>query len=125
MRKSLILAGRSLLAVVAGFVVISIGTIITFNLLVGQVTISSTPAHMFFGTVGAVISGLAGGAIAGLIAPRAPILHALGIWIPIAVDTTSIVMRGTGPVWFDIAGSGILALTALVGGFFVKRFKAR
>jgi hypothetical protein len=116
---------RSLLAVIAGFGVISIGTIITFNLLVGQVTVTSSPSQMWWGTVGAVISGLAGGVTAGLIAPRAPILHALGVWIPVAIDTTSIVLRTSGSVWFDIAGSSILALSALIGGVIAAKFRER
>ena len=119
---------RSILAVIVGFAVISIGTIITFNVLVGQVTVDSRPTQILLGTIGAVISALAGGIAAGLIAPRAPVLHALALWIPIAIDTTSVVMRGPGPAWFDLAGSSVLALSALAGGAlvaFARRRRAR
>ena len=119
MSKAIVSVVRSVLAVVLGFVVISAGTLLTFNGIVGQVSVASPVSQLLAGTVGAVLSGLAGGIVAGLIAPRAPVLHALGIWIPIAIDTASIIARGNGPVWFDLAGSGMLAMTALIGGALV------
>ncbi len=116
---------RSILAVVLGYVVIVAGTILTFNGIVGQVSVASPGSQLFAGTVGAVFSGLAGGIVAGWIAPRAPVLHAVGIWIPLVVDTASVIAKSRGPVWFDLAGSAVLAITAVVGGAFVAWLKAR
>jgi len=100
MRSSLASVVRSVLAVVLGYAVIAAGT------------------------VGAVFSGLAGGMVAGSVAPRAPVLHALGIWIVLAIDTAAVIAKGSGPVWFDLAGSGILAVTAVIGGALIAWRKA-
>ncbi len=125
MSKTIVSVVRSILAVVLGFAVISAGTLLTFNGIVGQVSVASPVSQLLAGTVGAVFSGLAGGIVAGLVAPRAPVFHALGIWVPIAIDTASIIAKGSGPVWFDLAGSGLLAVTAVLGGAVVAWRKAR
>ena len=119
MRIKAVSALRSLLAVILGYVVIAAGTVLTFNVLVGQVTVQSPLPQLVWGTIGAAISGLAGGIAAGLISPRAPVLHALGTWSLLALDTTFVVIQGWGPIWFDIAGSSVLAICALAGGFVV------
>lgn len=116
MSKTIVSVVRSILAVVLGFAVIAAGTLLTFNGIVGQVSIASPVSQLLAGTVGAVLSGLAGGIVAGMIAPRAPVFHALAIWILIALDTASVIAKGSGPVWFDLAGSGVLAVTAVIGG---------
>jgi hypothetical protein len=73
------------------------------------------------GTIGAVISGLAGGMLAGIVAPRLPFLHAAGVLILLAIDTASVLAKGPGPVWFDLAGSSILGLAVLAGGWIIAR----
>jgi hypothetical protein len=112
---------RSAAAVIAGYITVAAGTILTFNVLVGQVTAHSTPQQLLLGTVGAMIAGLAGGLIAGLIAPRYPFMHAAGVLILIGIDTASLLAKGSGPVWFDLAGSTVLAITVLIGGWIVAR----
>ena len=97
MRKAIVSVVRSILAVVLGFAVIAAGTLLTFNGIVGQVNIASPVSQLLAGTVGAVLSGLAGGIVAGLIAPRAPVFHALAIWILIALDTASVIAKGARP----------------------------
>jgi hypothetical protein len=124
MRSSLASVVRSVLAVVLGYAVIAAGTILTFNVIVGQISVASPPSQLLAGTVGAVFSGLAGGMVAGSVAPRAPVLHALGIWIVLAIDTAAVIAKGSGPVWFDLAGSGILAVTAVIGGALIAWRKA-
>ena len=114
---------RSILAAIVGYLVIAAGTIVTFNILVGQVTVNSPTPQLVWGTVGAGISGVAGGIVAGLIAPRAPILHALAIWILLAVDTAFVIASGGGPGWFDLTGSSVLAIAALFGGVLVSRWR--
>lgn len=119
MRRPLLSLVRSVLAVVVGYVVIAAGTILTFNGIVGQVSVASPISQLFAGTIGAALSGFAGGLVAGWIAPRAPILHALGIWIVIGLDTAFVIAKSSGPVWFDLAGSGVLAICAVLGGAFI------
>lgn len=112
---------RSIAAVVGGYLVVAGGTILTFNVLVGQVTVDSSPRQMILGTVGAVISGIAGGVVAALLAPRSPFAHAAGVLILLALDTASVLAKGPGPAWFDLAGSAILAISVLIGGWLIAR----
>jgi hypothetical protein len=121
MPKGVIAVLRSIAAVVGGYLIVAAGTILTFNVLVGQVTINSSSLQLMLGTIGAVISGLAGGVVAALVAPRLPFLHAAGVLILLAIDTASVLAKGPGPVWFDLAGSITLALAVLLGGWIIAR----
>ena len=104
---------------------VAAGTILTFNVLVGQVTVNSSPLQLMLGTTGAVISRLAGGMVAAMVAPRSPFLHAAGVLILLAIDTASVLAKGSGPVWFDLAGSSILGLAVLAGGWIIARRRDR
>jgi hypothetical protein len=108
---------RSVAAVIGGYAVVAV--------LVGQVTVNSSPLQLMLGTIGAVISGLAGGTLAGIVAPRLPFLHAAGVLILLAIDTASVLVKGPGPVWFDLAGSSILGLAVLAGGWITARRRDR
>jgi hypothetical protein len=119
MPRRLVAFLRSLAAVIGGYAVVAAGTILTFNVLVGQVTVNSSSLQLMLGTIGAVISGLAGGMLAGIVAPRLPFLHTAGILILLAIDTASVLAKGPGPVWFDLAGSSILGLAVLAGGWII------
>ncbi|HJT80761.1 MAG TPA: hypothetical protein VJ719_06145 [Chthoniobacterales bacterium] len=117
MSRTIVSVLRSIAAVVGGYLMVAAGTILTFNVLVGQVTVDSSPLQLLLGTLGAAISGLAGGILAAIISPRLPLLHAAGVLIFIAADTASVLMKGSGPVWFDLAGSSVLGSTVLLGGW--------
>jgi hypothetical protein len=125
MPRRLVAFLRNLAAVIGGYAVVAAGTILTFNVLVGQVTVNSSPLQLMLGTIGAVISGLAGGMVAGIVAPRLPFLHAAGVLILLAIDTASVLAKGPGPVWFDLAGSSILGLAVLAGGWIIARRRDR
>lgn len=111
---------RSVGAVLAGFAVITAGTVFTFTVLVADFGYrSSSPAELAIGALGALVSGLAGGALTAALAARRPLLHAAGLGVPIALDTASIVASagpGSDPLWFDLGGSAILLVGALLGG---------
>jgi hypothetical protein len=110
---------RSLAAVVGGYLTVALGTILTFNVLVGQVTVDSGSLQLILGTIGAALSGLAGGLVAGIVAPRFPLAHVAGVLIFLIIDTASVVAKGPGPLWFDLAGSSMLAITVLIGGWII------
>jgi hypothetical protein len=110
---------RSVAAVAGGYLIVAAGTILTFNVLVGQVTVDSNPGQMILGTMGAVFAGIAGGVVAGVVAPRFPFGHAAAVLLFLALDTASVLAKGTGPAWFDLAGSGILAISVLFGGWII------
>lgn len=111
---------RSVGAVFAGFAVITLGTVLTFKVLLDNFGYyTSGPIDLVIGTVGALVSGLAGGFVAGRLAARYPFQHAAALVVPIALDTASIVASAgpdSDPLWFDIGGSATLLLGALLGG---------
>ena len=82
-------------------------------------TVDSGPLQLILGTIGAALSGLAGGLVAGIVAPRFPFGHAAGVVIFLIIDTASVVAKGPGPLWFDLAGSSVLAITVLIGGWII------
>jgi hypothetical protein len=116
---------RSVVAVVGGYLIVAAGTILTFNVLVGQVTIDSNPRQMVLGTIGAVFAGIAGGVVAGVVAPRFPFGHAAAVMLFLGIDTASVLAKGTGPAWFDLGGSGILAISVLFGGWIIAKTARR
>jgi hypothetical protein len=118
-------AFRSVIAVVGGYLTVAAGTILTFNVLVGQVTVDSSPRQLILGTIGAVLASLAGGVVAGIAAPRFPFGHAAAVLLFLAFDTASVLANGTGPIWFDLAGSGILAISVLFGGWILAKTQRR
>jgi hypothetical protein len=125
MAHRLLFAFRSIAAVFGGYLTVAAGTILTFNALVGQVTVDSNPRQLILGTLGAVLSGVAGGVVAGIIAPRFPFAHAAGVLLLLGVDTAAVLAKGTGPAWFDLAGSGVLAISVLVGGWIIAKTARR
>jgi hypothetical protein len=127
MRNRFIEVLRSVAAVLGGYLTVAFGTILTFNVVVGQVTIDSSPFQLIFGTIGAALSGLAGGLVAGIVAPRFPFAHAAGVLIFLIVDTATVLLsaKSSGPLWFDLAGSAVLAFTVLVGGWIIARRRER
>jgi hypothetical protein len=112
---------RSVAAVVGGYLVVVAGTILTFNVFVGQVTVDSNPGQIILGTIGAMLAGIAGGVVAGVVAPRFPLGHAAAVLLFLALDTASVLAKGTGPAWFDLAGSSIIAISVLFGGWIIAR----
>ena len=107
----------------AGFAVITLGTVLTFTVLVPDFGYSTSSASdLLLGTLGAVISGLAGGLVAAWLAANHPLRHAAALAIPIALDTATIIAKAgpeSDPLWFDLAGSATLLVSGLVGGYFV------
>ena len=59
---------HSIGAVIAGFAVIVLGTVLTFEVVVPDFGYSSGPAVLLIGTLGALVSGVGGGLAAGRLA---------------------------------------------------------
>jgi hypothetical protein len=125
MRNRFIEVLRSIAAVLSGYLTVAFGTILTLNVIVGQVTIDSSPFQLALGTIGAALSGLAGGFVAGIVAPRSPFAHAAGVLIFLMIDTASVLAKSSGPLWFDLTGSAVLGFTVLVGGWIIARRRER
>lgn len=117
------LALRSVGAVLAGFAVIALGTVFTFTVLVDDFGFyTSNPTELVIGTLGALVSGIGGGLVAAQLAANRPLLHAAALVLPITLDTISIVIstgQESDPLWFDIGGSAILLVGAVLGGYLI------
>lgn len=125
MRPTIRAGLRGLGAVIAGFAVITLGTVFTFTVLVDDFGYSTSgPIDLMLGTAGALASGIAGGVVAARLASRNPLWHAAALLVPIALDTASIAASAgpeSDPLWFDLGGSAILWAGALVGGYWVAK----
>ena len=123
MKSKILSALRSVGVVLAGFAVITLGTVLTFVVLLDSISYhESSLIELAIATIGALASGLAGGFVAARLAARHPMRHAAALAIPISLDTASILASSASsdPWWFDLGGSATLLLGALVAGYLVK-----
>ena len=115
---------RSLLAIVAGYLAIALGTVLVLELLLGGVGWGkSSPTQLAVAILGTVLSGLAGGWVAARVAGRQPFRHAAGVLVPLALDTIYVITSGvsTNPVWFDLGGSLTLMAASVLAGYLIER----
>ena len=125
--KNLWLGLRSIGAVIAGYATIALGNILTLEVWLGGITYAeSPPGDLVLATIGASFSGLFGGLVAAYLAGRRPVAHAMGVLIPLTLDTIFVLRSGisSDPLWFDLGGSLTLMLTAVAGGVLLARFRA-
>jgi hypothetical protein len=109
---------RSLGAIVAGYAVIAIGTVLVLSVLLDDVTYAEAGVwEHLVGAIGTILSGLLGGYVAARLAGRQPVPHALGVVLILIVEMTWILTTGVGsnPAWFDAAGGLTLMVTAILG----------
>jgi len=116
---------RAALAMIVGYGVIVILTSFGFNVVLGgQPIYGTSTVVMVSGMIVAVISGLAGGFIAGLIGPMRGLMNAMLVLIPLAVDSAFVLFfyRGSNaPFWFDALASATLMIFTLSVGFLTRR----
>ena len=79
------------------------------------------------GGVIALVSGLAGGALAGLLGGRRPLRHALAVVPWLLVDTTYVLFffPRKDPLWFDLLGSLGLITATIAGGVLIGAVRRR
>jgi hypothetical protein len=116
---------RALAAMMFGYGVIVVLTSLGFNVVLGGRPIyGGSTLVLVSGMLVAVISGLAGGYVAGLIGPMRGLVNAMLVLIPLTIDTTFVLFfykKSTAPFWFDAMASATLMMFTLVGGFLSKR----
>jgi hypothetical protein len=105
--------------------VIVVLTSLGFNVVLGGRPIyGASTLVLASGMLVAVISGLAGGYIAGLIGPMRGLINAMLVLIPLSVDTVFVLFfykKSSAPFWFDAMASATLMIFTLVGGFLSGR----
>jgi len=123
--KLIILIIRGGGAMIIGYGVIVLLTSLGFNgLLGGRPLYAGSPFVLAAGMLVAVISGLTGGYIAGLIGAGRGLLNAALVLIPLTGDTTYVLFffkRITAPFWFDALASATLMACTLFGGLLRER----
>ena len=128
MKEHLLIALRYAAAAVAGYLLIVLGTTLILEVLLDGFTFTGSSAGaLAVATAGVLLSGLAGGYLAGWIGGPRPVAHALGVLVFLTVDTTYVVTSGISkdPIWFDlVAGIGLMAATVL-GGFLRRAVRRR
>ena len=116
---------RALAAMIIGYAVIVVLTSLGFNVVLGGRPIyGGSTLVLASGLLVAVISGLTGGYIAGLIGPMRGLINAMLVLIPLAVDTVFVLFfykKSSAPFWFDAISSATLMMLTLGGGFLSGR----
>jgi hypothetical protein len=127
--RLIILIIRGAAAMIIGYGVIVLLTSLGFNgVLGGRPLYGGSPFVLAAGMLVAVISGLTGGYIAGLIGAGRGLLNAALVLIPLTGDTTYVLFffkRSTAPFWFDAMASATLMACTLFGGLLRERLGRR
>ncbi len=113
-------AARSIAAVVAGYAVIVVGTILAFEVLLGGIGYHKSSTRVLaVASVAAFASGFSGGYVAAWLGGRPQLLHAAGVLLPLILDTTYVVTSGVSsdPLWYDLVGALTLMVAAVFGGY--------
>jgi hypothetical protein len=119
-------AVRSALAIVAGEVMLYVGTWFVQEKMFHHVTFSDSTATLFgAGLLTPMAAVIAGFAIA-LIAGVRPYLHLVPMCALITVETVFLYARGMvdGPIWFEASAGLSLILGAILGAYLWSRFVA-
>jgi hypothetical protein len=116
---------RDLGGMTIGYAVIVVLTSTGFNgVLGGRPLYGGSPLDSAAGMMVAIISGLAGGCIAGFIGAERGTTNAGFVLIPLVADTIYVLFffkKSTAPFWFDAMASATLMLCTVFGGILRER----
>lgn len=119
---------RAVAAAVLGYAVIVALTTLGFvHWLEGADLYRGGAALQAKGTLVAVVAGLTGGALAGFVGGRRPVLHASAVLPLLVVDTVYVLFffPRTAPLWFELMGSLTLMAATVAGGLAVRALRGR
>jgi hypothetical protein len=110
-----------------GYALIVALTTVGFGWLNGAGPYGGDWRRMAKGGAVALVSGLAGGALAGLLGGRRPLRHALAILPWLVVDTTYVLFffPRQDPLWFDLLGGLGLITATIAGGLLIGAARRR
>jgi hypothetical protein len=116
---------RCAAAMIIGYGVIVLLTSFGFNIVLGgRPQYGGPPLDLAAGMMTAIISGLVGGYVAGLVGPGRGMLNAALVLMPLIVDTIFVLFffkKSTAPFWFDALGSATLMACTLLGGLLKEK----
>lgn len=110
---------RSILSVIAGYLVMAIAIMILFAVWFGgDLEATPTTAFLLFSLVYGFAAATAGGYVTALIAGRAEINHAAALAaLAVVMGIVSVITAaGREPVWFQIANMVVVVAAILLGG---------
>jgi hypothetical protein len=109
---------RSVLAVVAGYVVIC-AIVLTFSWLLPPTTVGSRMLFVAYG----FLAALTGGYVAAVLAGRAPFRHAVALACAgVTLALLSLVFSlEEEPLWFHLANTAVPTAGVLLGGWLKER----
>lgn len=109
---------RSVLAVVAGYVVICV-VVLGFSWLLPPTTLASRWFFVAYGFMAALLGGYVAAALAG----RSPFRHAVvlaGVGVALAILSFFFALDDS-PLWFHLANTVVPAVAVLLGGWLKER----
>jgi hypothetical protein len=116
---------RAVAAMIIGYGVIVVLTSLGFNVVLGGRSIyGGSVVLLASGMLVAVIAGVAGGYVAGLIGPVRGLINAALVLIPLTADTMGVLFfnrKSNAPFWFDAMASATLMICTLGGGLLSRR----
>jgi len=110
---------RSVIAVIIGYVIFAALAFAIFR-VTGQAPHAEAPLpFMALSTISGMLFALIGGYVAALLAGRYPFAHGVAMAVLLAVGATvSLVSTiGHGAIWSQVAALGLMAPSAVVGGW--------
>lgn len=125
--KALLTVLRMIAAAVLGYAVIVALTTLGFvHWLDGADLYRGGPGLQAKGALVAVVAGLAGGVLAGLVGGRRPVLHAASVLVFLVIDTAYVlfIFPRTAPIWFELIGSLTLMAATVAGGWGVGAIRS-
>jgi hypothetical protein len=111
---------RGAAAMIAGYALIVCLTSFGFSVVLGgRVLYGGSLVLLGAAVMVAVVSGLAGGYLAGWIGPARGSVNAALVLVFLTVDTIYVLFfwHGSSPFWFDAMGSATLMICTILGGF--------
>lgn len=96
-------------------------------LLGGRVAPDAPIAIQLAGIAGTVVSGIVGGYLAARLGAQRPWLHGMAVLVPLLLDTAFVIGQRSGghPLWFNLAGSGVLLGATALGCWLGARAVSR
>jgi hypothetical protein len=110
---------RSVAAVLLGYVLFAVCSFATFRLLGHAPHAPASLRFMAATTVAGVVFAIAGGYLAGWIAGRRPVVHAVVMAAVLAVGAAAslVATLGNGAIWSQVAALILMTPAAVYGGW--------
>jgi nitrate/nitrite transporter NarK len=121
-------AARLLVAGFLGYSLIAVLTTVGFEgWLKGADLFRGGPALLARGMLVSLVAGVAGGALAGLIGGRRPLLHVFAVLPFLMADSIYVLFffDRTTPFWFELLGSLGLMTFTVMGGALIWLLRSR